>query len=129
VRIPAIGDAPIAGTVNVIIPSADPSSRTFIVQVGLADNVAARSGMFARIALNIGRQASMRIPVSAVIREGQLTGIYIVDAKDIARFRLIRTGRTYGDRVEVISGLKDGIRLVTAPPPQLANGSAVEPEK
>ena len=129
VRIPAIGDAPIAGKVNVIIPSADQRSRTFIVQVGLADTAATRSGMFARVALKIGRQASMRIPVSAVIREGQLTGVYIVDAKDIARFRLIRTGRTYGERVEVISGLKDGTRLVTVPPPKLANGTAVEPEK
>ena len=35
----------------------------------------------------------------------------------------------YGDQVEVISGIKDGTRLVTTSSPELTNGSAVEPEK
>jgi multidrug efflux pump subunit AcrA (membrane-fusion protein) len=129
IRIPAIGNTPVAGTVDVIIPSADPGSRSFIVQVGVSGSVSLRSGMFARVPLTIGEQKTMRIPESAVVRQGQLTGVFIVDEKNSARFRLIRTGRAYGDQVEVISGIKDGTRLVAAPTPQLTNGSAVEPEK
>lgn len=129
VRIPAAGSAPIPGTVDVIVPSADQGSRSFIVQVGVSDTEPMRSGMFARVPLAIGERQSMRIPKTAVIHEGQLTGVFIVDANDTARFRLIRTGRSYGDQIEVISGLKDGTRLVAEPGPQLTNGSAVEPEK
>ena len=129
VRIPAVGDAPLAGSVDVIIPSADQGSRTFVVQVSIEGATALRSGMFARVALTVDEKRMMRIPNSAVVRQGQLTGVFIVDAKNIARLRLIRTGRVYGDQVEVISGIKDGTRLVTAPPAQLTNGSAVEPEK
>ena len=129
VRIPARDGQPLAGTIDVIVPSADQGSRTFLVQVRVTDTQSLHSGMFARVPLPIGEQQAMRIPESAVIRQGQLTGVFIVDAQNTARFRLIRTGRPYGDQVEVISGIKDGTRLVVAPPVQLTNGSAVEPEK
>jgi multidrug efflux pump subunit AcrA (membrane-fusion protein) len=129
VRIPSAAELSIAGTVDVIVPSADQGSRTFVVQVGVSDTDFLRSGMFARVSLPVGEQKSMRIPESAVVRRGQLTGVFIVDEKDTARFRLIRTGRAYGDQMEVISGIKDGIHLVTVPSPDLTNGSAVEPEK
>jgi len=129
VSIPAVSNAEIPGTVDVIVPSADQGSRTFIVQVGISGVDALRSGMFARVPLTIGQQQSIRIPSAAVVRKGQLTGVFIVDEKNTARFRLIRTGRTYADRVEIISGIEDGTRLVAAPTPKLTNGSAVEPEK
>ena len=129
VRIPAIGDTPIAGSVDVIIPSADQGSRTFVVQVSIEGAASLRSGMFARVALTVGEKRMMRIPNSAVVQKGQLTGVFIVDEKNTARFRLIRIGRVYGDQVEVISGIKDDTRLVTKPSAQLTNGSAVEPEK
>lgn len=129
VRIPAVSDSPVTGTVNVIVPSGDQGSRTFIVQVGVPDVEGLRSGMFARVSLIIGEQDSLRIPRSAVIHRGQLTGVFIVDGKDTARFRLIRAGRQFDDQVEVISGIGDGTWLVVDPPAQLTNGSVVELEK
>jgi len=66
------------------------------------------------------------IPSTAVLRRGQLTGIYQVDEEQIARFRLIRVGKTLGDSVEVLSGLKDGDRFVVSPPPTMADGTRVE---
>ncbi len=129
VRISAIGEASITGTVSVIVPSADQNSRTFIVQVNIPTAESLRSGMFARVPLTVGEQKTMRVFRSAVVRKGQLTGVFIVDEKGTARFRLIRTGRSYGEQVEVISGLQDGARLVVDPPAQLTNGSTVEIEK
>jgi RND family efflux transporter MFP subunit len=128
-RIPAIGDTPLPGTVNVILPSADQGSRTFVVQVGLTGNESLRSGMFARVALAVGEKRTIQIPESAVVYRGQLTGIFMVDQDNIARFRLIRIGRSYNGQVEVISGIQDGTRLVTLLSPRLTNGSSVEPEK
>ncbi len=126
--IPAIGERAIEGSVDVIIPSGDQGSRSFIVQVGLAADDALRSGMFARVPLIVGERESLRIPTSAVVHQGQLTGVFIVDDQKKARFRLIRTGRIVGDQVEVISGIPNGSRLVVAPPAKLTNGAAVEPE-
>jgi hypothetical protein len=66
------------------------------------------------------------IPAPAVVVQGQLTGVYLVDTEGIARFRLIRTGRKFDESVEVLSGLPVGSRFVVAPPPELVNGARVE---
>ena len=129
VVIPALDDATIDGSVDVIVPSADQGSRTFVVQVGIGDQTPLKSGMFARAPLAIGEKRMIRIPQTAVIRQGQLTGVFIVDSDQTARFRLIRVGRHYGDELEVISGLHDSTLLVAAPDVRISNGSPVEYEK
>jgi RND family efflux transporter MFP subunit len=129
VRVPAAGPAVLEGTVEVVVPAANPRSRTSVVQVGVPTSETLRSGMFARAALTVAERPLMRIPVSAVVNKGQLTGVFIVDEHDTARFRLIRTGRSADDQVDVISGLSPGTRIVTSPPLQFANGSAVEAEQ
>jgi len=122
------GPAPFSmeGVVDVVAPAADPSSRSFLVKVRLPAGADVRSGMFVRVALAVGEDRLTAIPASALIQEGQLTGLYLVTAEGIARFRLVRTGRRLGDRVEVISGLADGSRFVVNPPPGLMDGSRVE---
>jgi RND family efflux transporter MFP subunit len=122
------GPAPFSmeGVVDVVAPAADPSSRSFLVKVRLPAGSEVRSGMFARVALAVGEDRLTAIPVSALIQEGQLTGVYLVAADGSARFRLIRTGRRLGDQVEVLSGLPEGSRFVVSPPPGLVDGGRVE---
>jgi multidrug efflux pump subunit AcrA (membrane-fusion protein) len=122
------GPAPFSmeAVVDVVAPAADPSSRSFLVKVRLPAGTDVRSGMFARVALAVGEDRLTAVPASALIQEGQLTGLYLVTAEGVARFRLVRTGRRLGDRVEVISGLAEGSRFVVEPPPALTDGSRVE---
>jgi RND family efflux transporter MFP subunit len=129
VRISAISETPVTGIVLVVVPAADQISRTFIVQVGIDPIENIRSGMFARVTLPIGEKQMIRIPASALVRQGQLTGLFIVDETQTARFRLVRTGISFDHQVEIISGLKAGTQIVTAPPPKLLNGSPVEYSK
>jgi multidrug efflux pump subunit AcrA (membrane-fusion protein) len=63
---------------------------------------------------------------TAVVRDGQLNGVFVVDRDQIARFRLVRTGKTYDDQVEIVSGLQQGQRYVAAVPPTLKDGMPVE---
>jgi RND family efflux transporter MFP subunit len=114
------------GVVDVVAPTADPSTRSFLVKIRLPAGADVRSGMFVRVTLTVGEDRLTTIPASALIREGQLTGLYVVTAEGIARFRLVRTGRRLGDRVELISGPAEGSRFVVDPPPGLMDGSRVE---
>jgi len=82
--------------------------------------------MFARVEIPVGEAGMLLISSTAVVHEGQLTGIYLVDSHQLAHFRLIRIGRAFGDNVEVVSGLKDGTRYVVDPPPDLMDGVKVE---
>ncbi|MFO7709019.1 MAG: efflux RND transporter periplasmic adaptor subunit [Desulfobacterales bacterium] len=118
--------APLRAVVEAISPAADPESRTFLVKVRLPAGADARSGMFARVAVAIGEEQLIAVPASAVVREGQLTGVFLVTPDNIARYRLIRTGRRLGERIEVVSGLPEGSRFVVTPPPGLTDGARVE---
>jgi RND family efflux transporter MFP subunit len=126
VVVSAVSNKTFTGNVQEIFPAADSKSRSFVVKVRISADKALRAGMFARVLVPIGNVDIILIPITAVIHSGQLTGIYIVDDTQTAKFRLIRTGRTFGESIEVLSGLKEGDRYVTAPPPTLINGMKVE---
>lgn len=126
VFVSALNNKAFTGNVLEIFPAADAKSRSFLVKVRIPPDKALRSGMFARVSIPIGKTGLILIPVTAVIHSGQLTGIYIVDDTQTAKFRLIRIGRTFGEFIEVLSGLKEGDRYVSVPPPNLNNGMTVE---
>ena len=126
VHIPALHGPAVEGTVAAVFPAADHQSRSFLVKVDLPENPALRSGMFARVDIPLMQAGMLVIPSSAVVFQGQLTGIYILDADRIARFRLIRIGRTLGDSLEVLSGLAAGVRFVVKPGPKIVDGARVE---
>ena len=126
VTIPSMDDLVVQGKIGRIDPAADQQSRSFIVKVALPEGHDFRSGIFARVALPVGEAGMLLIPRSAVIQQGQLTGYYLVDDNNIARFRLLRLGRESGESVEVLSGMKDGDRYVVLPPPDMEDGDRVE---
>ncbi len=126
VRVPSIPDERLEGTIKTIDPSADPSIRSFQVKIALPEAAGLRAGLFARVLIPIGRTAAILIPQSAVVHQGQLTGIFIVTESGVARFRLIRTGRPFGDRVEVLSGLSADERYVVHPGADIKDGVKVE---
>jgi len=126
VIIPALSDKFLEGRIGRFVPTADQKSRSFQIKVALPEDSSLRSGMFARIEIPVGEAGMLMIPFSSVVRQGQLTGFYLVDKKQTARFRLIRIGKTFGDSVEVVSGMKEGDRYVVSPPPQLVDGALVE---
>jgi RND family efflux transporter MFP subunit len=126
VEVPALKTGPLEGNVCTIVPSADQKSRSFIVKINLPIERSVTSGMFARVQIPTGHSRQLLIKRSAIIIRGQLTGLYLVDSDNIAHFRLIRLGKTSGDYVEVLSGLKEGDRYVATPVPALVDGARVE---
>ena len=126
VKVPALKTGPLEGNVCTLVPSADPRSRSFIVKINLPIDRKVRSGLFARAEIPMGHTKKLLIPQKGVVTRGQLTGLYLLDSESIAHFRLIRLGKTLGDSVEVLSGLKQGDRYVVEPPPKLQDGVKVE---
>jgi RND family efflux transporter MFP subunit len=126
VRVPALGELEASGQVGRIVPAADAQSRSFEVKVAMPQGLNLKSGMFARVFIPVGGTGGLLVPAAAVVTEGQLTGLYIVDEKQIARFRLVRIGKNYGERVEIISGLQEGQRYIPALPASIKDGMTVE---
>jgi RND family efflux transporter MFP subunit len=126
IRVSSLQDLDIDGTVSVVSPSADTRSRSFLVKLDLPDSAPVHAGMFARAGFSVGEEQLILIPAEAVLHQGHLTGIFLLDDENIARFRLIRTGRELDGNIEVLSGLTPGIRFVSDPPPTLVDGTPVE---
>ncbi len=111
VKIDAIGGEQIEGTVAEILPAADPMSRSYTVKIDVSAQ-SLRSGLYGTAQFVRGQRQAITIPANAITQRGQLTGVFVVDDSGIARLRLIKTGKTYGDRAEVLSGLNEGERIV-----------------
>ena len=126
IQVPAADEVRVEGKIETIVPAADAKSRTFLVKVRLPDTPRIKSGMFARVRIPVGITDMILLPMTAIIKEGQLTGVYAVDTNQIARFRLLRTGRAIGKSVEILSGLTEGTRYVVSPPPGFTDGTKVE---
>jgi RND family efflux transporter MFP subunit len=126
VMVPALNNEEFAGEVGRIVPWADARSRSFQIKVRMPEGPDFKSGMFARVFIPVGGAGRLLIPQTAIVTEGQLDGIYVVDDQHTAHFRLVRTGKVYGDQVEVLSGLNDGQRYVRVVPPALQDGFKVK---
>jgi multidrug efflux system membrane fusion protein len=126
VRIDALGDEQLSGTVSEIVPMADPASRSHTVKIDLPVQRTIRSGSFGRARFSGSQKQAITIPRRAITERGQLVSVFVVDDSGMARQRLIRTGKAYGDRVEVLTGLSDGERIVTDGVEAVSDGSRVE---
>ena len=122
----------IKGKVNEISSSSQGSSGQYSVKLALdAKKDAALSGMFVNVIFPIEKDANATastmvvIPKSAVISQGQLNGVYTVTADNIALLRWLRLGKTYGENIEVLSGLAAGEKYVMTADGKLFNGSKV----
>ena len=126
VRIDTLADAEITGHVAEVVPTADPASRSHTVKIDLPNQPGLRSGSYGKALFASGQKQAITIPRRAVTERGQLVSVFVVDESGTARLRLIKTGKTYGDRVEVLTGLSEGERIVVDRLEAVSDGSRVE---
>jgi multidrug efflux pump subunit AcrA (membrane-fusion protein) len=126
VRIDALGDEELAGKVVEIVPTADAASRSYIVKIDLPATSLLRSGLYGKARFTTGQKQALTIPQKAIVQQGQLAGVYVVDESGIAHLRFIKTGKMHGDQIEVLSGISDGDRVVVEGLANLSDGSRVQ---
>ena len=97
-----------------LAPVADPTSRTRHVKAVLPPDAALRPGAFASLRLACGTHAAIVVPAAAVRRAGQLETVRVLlDGAPVVRS--VRTGKTIGGQVEILSGLNAGDVVVVEP--------------
>ena len=96
------------GTLDRVLPSADPLSRTFEARVNFDPIPGAHPGMFGRLEIPVGERTAIRVPSKAVKRVGQVESVLVRHGEDL-EVRLVTSGRTFDDgSVEILSGLSGG---------------------
>jgi RND family efflux transporter MFP subunit len=115
----------LVGTIAEIQPASDDATRTRLIKVALPTAAGLRSGRFGRLLLASGVASAVRVPAAAVVHQGQLEGVFVVD-DGVARLRLVRAGRVRDEQLEISSGLAQGERIVIADAASLRDGQPVQ---
>jgi RND family efflux transporter MFP subunit len=119
----------IKGKVTEVSTSSKNTGGQYLVKV-ILDKTDAQilSGMYATVQFPIARKttsSAVMIPIDALVKKGQLSGIYTVSQSNTALLRWLRLGRTFGDQVEVLSGLSADEQYIVSAEGKLFNGAKI----
>ena len=119
----------IKGKVIEVSSSAKHTGGQYLVKIAL-DNTDAKilSGMFTTVQFPVERKAKsamVLIPMEAIVTNGQLSGVYTPSQSNTAMLRWLRLGRTFGNQVEVLSGLNADETYIVSAEGKLYNGAKI----
>lgn len=115
VTLPALPGQTISSQVSFISPALDPATRAALVRVVLPNPQGAlRAEMYAELTLQLERGVALQIPASAVIYTGPRRLVFVDLGEGRLAPREVKLGVRAKDRWEVLEGLTEGERVVTA---------------
>ena len=109
-----------------ISSAADLATRTVGVKLTVPADAAVRSGQFTRIFVPGPLVTTLTIPTSALSATGQMERVFVLGDDRRASLRLVKSGSIRGDKVEILSGLSAGEKVVLNPPTGLREGQPLE---
>ena len=113
VRIDTLGQNTSA-QIDEMSPEVDPQTRTQLIKIALPAMAGLQPGYFGWLEQACGQHEALLIPADAVQHIGQLEVVKVV-SEGRQLMRHIRTGKTFGEQIEVISGLHAGESVITHP--------------
>lgn len=130
-KLDVYGDQEFEGKISLIYPTIDAATRTFPVEIQLANgDQKVRPGMFARATLDFGAQNNVVVPDLAIVKQAGSGDRYVFVYKDgKVSHNKVELGRRMGAEYELISGVDNNAQVVVAGQARLVDGTEVEVEK
>jgi membrane fusion protein, multidrug efflux system len=104
-----------------LLPAADATTHTRVVRLSLPANLPnITPGLNVSVRFPIKQQmedtnSHIYVPISALVKHAEMTGVYVITQTGQPLLRQLRTGITQGDQVEVLSGLSIGEKIALEP--------------
>lgn len=120
-----------SGRVSLIYPTIDERTRTFPVEISLANpGNKVRPGMFARVNINFGMLNRVVVPDQAVVKQSGSAArfVYVYDKGKVS-FAQVEVGRRMGAEYELLSGVANGAWVVVNGQARLTDGAEVTAQK
>ena len=101
------------GRVSYILPQVDAATRTLKVRIAF-DNPGdvLKPDMYGQVTLTTGGGQRLMVPRSAVLDSGDHQVVFLDRGNGNFEPRTVKTGQEVGDRIEILSGLTAGERIV-----------------
>lgn len=125
-------NANLTGKVSEVSLSATNTGGQYLVKINLdKTDSTVLSGMFVNVQFPVENKVQtvksevLLVAESALVKQGQLTGVYTIGEGNVAILRWLRTGKTFGNQVEVLSGLSASEQYIVSAEGKLYNGALV----
>jgi HlyD family secretion protein len=125
-RVEVAGLGEVAGTVRLVSPEVDKSTRLGRVRIFLGDNPGLRVGAFGRANIETATSSGLAVPAAAVLYGPGGPTVQVVRGNRVET-RAIKVGLAAGALVEVRDGLADGDLVVARAGTFLRDGDTVRP--
>lgn len=119
-------DAPLTGTVRLVEPTIDPTTRLGRARITLDEPVKVRSGMFVDAEVMVSERETLAVPVTAVGRTSQGASVKRVQDGLVTQVP-VQTGIRDSGWVEILSGLEAGDTIVTKAGAFVRDGDRINP--
>lgn len=114
------------GALAELSSAADSQARSVLAKISVPAGTVVRSGEFARVRVPGAAVSALLIPAAALSPLGQMERVFVVGVNSRVVLRLVKSGAVQGDRVDILSGLDAGERVVVNPPAGLREGQTLE---
>jgi RND family efflux transporter MFP subunit len=127
VEVDAFPGEQFTGHVSRVAPVFDPATRTATMEIEVPNpGYRLKPGMYARVRLTAERKPdALTVDRAAVVDVQGRRGVYVVEEGDVARFREVETGLSNPERIEIVSGVAEGTRVVTTGALAIRDGERV----
>lgn len=129
VTLPGAKDATHHGDVTFIDNAVDRATGTIAVHATIANkDFSLLPGQYVRARIHLGDQPDTLMVPQVAIGSSQLGKfVYVVGANNTAEMRPVTLGTTDGDRIAVLTGVKEGDRIITGNLQKIGPGAPVQP--
>jgi RND family efflux transporter MFP subunit len=115
------------GRIAHVAPVLDPATRTAQIEVEI-DNSSFRlkPGMYAKVSFVIEHKENVLVvPANAVIDAQGKKGVYVPGEGDVAKFQAVTLGMSDPDKVEITSGVAEGMHVISTGAAALREGDRI----
>lgn len=127
IKVNVLPEDSFVGRITFIAPKSD-ASLNFPVEIEVQNRGNLKAGMYATATFKTNNGAEtqnmLTVPAEAFVN-GVSSGQLFVVQNGVAKLIKVTVGKVYGDKVQVLSGLKGGEQVVTSGQINLDNGSKV----
>lgn len=115
------------GVVTLVYPTIDASTRTFPVEIEIANATQRiRPGMFTRATISFGTESRVVVPDVAVVKQSGSGDRYVYSVENgIVVFNKVELGQRMDDEYEILSGVTPGAAVITAGQTRIKKGDKV----
>jgi RND family efflux transporter MFP subunit len=101
--------------IDFLQPQVDPMTRTLKVRLNM-DNpgVMLKPDMYADVDFVVNIPSKLSVPADAVLNAGERKTVFVDRGNGFFEPRQVKTGEREGDRIQILSGLSGGERIVTS---------------